>query len=142
MTASPLTPEEQRRNWLLRYLGVQAIYDRKVIAALKQAEIDAAKAAAKWQGMNIGDRTKRWQINLVRREIRQVIQELFAGLTPVIKEGQRDAAEAAVRAALAEDAKVLRELFPDKDKRKYWEKAQVETARRNITAMVNRVTGV
>ena len=139
---SPLTPEEQRRNWLLRYLGLQAVYDRKVIAALKHAQYDAGQAAKKWQGMNIGDRTKRYQINLVKHEIHKIIRELFAGLGPVIKQGQRDAAEAAMRAQLAEDAKVLRALFPDRAERKAWQEASVETARRNITIMVNRVTGV
>jgi hypothetical protein len=140
--SSALSEDEQRRNWLLRFVGLQTAYDRKVIAALKHAEVEADKAVAKMPGENISSRVRRWQINLVRKEIKQVIRDLFTVLTPVIRNGQRDEAEAAMRAQLAEDAKVLHILIPNKDEREHWEEASVETARRGIVLMINRVTGV
>jgi hypothetical protein len=113
-------PPPERVNWLLRYIALQQLYDKDVIAALQHAAEDAGKAADKWNRMNIGDRTKRYQFKLVQKQIHQIIQELYKGLVPIISKGQQDAAEAAAKAALAQDAKVLNALFPAKDDRKAW----------------------
>lgn len=129
-----------RANWLLRYLTVQQLYDKKVVTALQRAQYDAAQALKKLDGDNIGDRTKRYQVNLVRMEIREIIKGLFKGFVPIISAGQSDAAEAAARAALKQDAKVLKALFPDPNDRATWEKSFVETARNGVVAMLMRVT--
>lgn len=141
---SPFTgdPAGQRVNWLLAYLGVQKTYDIKVKRALLAAELDAAKAMVKLSGDNIGDRTKRYQVSLVRSELRDIINALFKGMTPLIRAGQADAAGAAAKAALKEDAKVLKALFPDTKMRKDYEESFTATARHSIQAMINRVAGV
>lgn len=142
MTSPLKDPDQQRANWLVRYVGVQKAYDKKVIRALKLAADDALEAADKWDRMNIGDRTKRFQFDLVAKEIRSVVADLFKGLVPILRQGQMDAAEAAAKALLAEDAKVLEALFPDRNMRKEWESSFTASARHTIGAMVNRVAGV
>src|SRR4051812_21285046 len=93
--------KSQRVNWLLRYIDIQQLYDKKVLQALQQADVDATKKLAKLKGLkNIGARTERYQTNLVRNEIRQTIKDMYKDLVPVISAGQGDAAEAAARASL------------------------------------------
>lgn len=141
MTLPLPTPEESKKaNWLLRYITVQQLYDKKVVAALQRAAFDAGKEADKWDGMNIGDRTKRYQFKLVQNEIRSIIKNMFKDLVPVINQGQQDAAEAAAKAALAQDAKVLKALFPDDKARKAFKASFQQTARHGVAAMVMRVT--
>lgn len=142
---SPLAgdPNGQRTNWLLAYLGVQKTYDAKVKKALIAAEKDAAKAAAKLAGLdNIGARTKRFEVNLVRYELRDIITKLYKDMIPTIRAGQSDAAYAAAKAALREDARVLKALFPDAKMRRDYEESFTATARHSIQAMINRVLGV
>lgn len=101
---------------------------------------DADKKLSTITGDNISDRTKRYQVNLVRNEIRDIIKLMFKDLVPVINKGQQDAAEAAVKAALAQDAKVLEALFPIDTARKAWQASFTQSARHGIVAMVTRIT--
>lgn len=140
MTKPLLEPPPKRENWLLRYVALQQLYDKEIITALQHAAIDAGEAADKWNRMNIGDRTKRYQFNLVKKEISLVIKDLYQGLVPIINKGQQDAAEAAAKAALAQDAKVLRALFPDNNDRKHWQASFITSARNGVHAMVTRIT--
>jgi hypothetical protein len=139
---SPRKEQPSRANWLLRYLGVQQTYDKAIADALELAAIDAEEAFDKLGTVKIGERTRRYQINLVRKELRSLIRDLFQDFVPIIGRGQQDAAEAAEKAALAEDAKVLAALFPDPNLRKAFEASFKATARQGIQAMVNRVIGV
>lgn len=140
MTLPLQQPEDdQKVNWLLRYITVQQLYDTNIVKALQQAQYDAGKAADKWQGMNIGDRAKRYQFKLVQNEIRTIIKNMFKDLVPVINKGQQDAAEAAAKAALAQDAKVLEALFPNVDVRKAWQASYIQTARHGVAAMITRI---
>jgi hypothetical protein len=119
---------------------VQQLYDKQIVSALQSAQVDAGEAADKLTGDNIGDKTKRYQTNLVRHEIREIIKNMFKGLVPVINQGQQDAAEAAAKAAIAQDAKVLNALFTSASERKAWEASFVQSARHGIAAMVTRIT--
>ena len=140
MTAPLQQPsDDQRVNWLLRYISVQQLYDQQIVQALQEAHYDAGQEADKWEGMNIGDRAKRYQIKLVQNEIRSIIKNMFQDLIPVINKGQQDAAEAAAKAALAQDAKVLEDLFPNPDTRKAFQSSYVLQARHGVGAMITRV---
>lgn len=101
---------------------------------------DAEKQLEKLTGDNIGDRTKRYQVNMVRNEIREIIKGMYKDYVPIINAGQQDAAEAAAKAALSHDAQVLKALFPDDAARKAWQASFVQTARHGIAAMVTRIT--
>ena len=106
---------------------------------LQQAEYDARKAAEKLTGDNISDKTKRYQLKLVHEELRQIIKGMYKDLVPVIAAGQQDAAEAAAKAALANDAEVLKALFPNPADRKAWKASFIQTARHGIASMVMRI---
>jgi hypothetical protein len=136
----PQPDESSRVNWLLRYITVQQLYDKKVVAALQRAAIDAEEAANKLTGDNIGDRTRRYQLKLVQNEIRLIIKDMFKDLVPNLNQGQQDAAEAAAKAAIAQDAKVLIALYPDASARKAFKASFLQTARHGISAMVTRMT--
>lgn len=135
----PIKPDP-KQNWLVRYIGVQKVYDEKVIEALQNAAVDAAAAAAKYEGKtNISSKAALHQSRTVRREIHKIITELFKGLVPIIKAGQKDAAEAATTAALKQDADFMKLLFPNANERKQFEASFTEAARQNILAMITRV---
>jgi hypothetical protein len=138
----PLADVVPDTNWLIKYLGIQRAYDKDVQSALQRAAFDAAKIANKLKdGEKISERTRRYQANLVRYQIRDIIKDLFSDLVPTLRAGQRDAAEAAARLDLAQSAQVLKALYPNEDMRKHAEASMVQTARHSIEAMVNRVTG-
>ena len=137
----PLPDDQARANWLLRYITVQQLYDKKIVSALQRAMYDAGKSADKLKvEEKIGKRTKRYQANLVRHEIRSIIKGMFKDIVPTINAGQQDAAEAAANAALKQDAKVLNALFPNPKDRKTWEASFKQSARHGIGAMVMRIT--
>jgi hypothetical protein len=110
--------------------------------AAKDADTVLKKLPDFDEGAGIGSATKRYQTNLVRYELRDLIRSLYKGFIPILGQGQQDAAEAAARASLAEDAKVLDALFPARDMRDTWERNFIASARQSIGALVNRVTGV
>lgn len=140
MTLPLQQPDDSARvNWLLRYVTVQQLYDKKIVSALQHASVQAGEVADKLTGDNIGARTKRYQTNLVRHEIRDIIKNMFKDLVPTLNAGQQDAAEAAAKAALAQDAKVLNALFPNASERKAWEAGFVQSARHGIAAMATRI---
>lgn len=136
----PSSESTQKANWLVRYIGVQQAYDKRVLQALQEASIDAKKAVAKYEGKdNISSKVAIYQSALVRSEIRKVVRSLFEGLVPVINAGASDAAEAAAKAALYEDSQVLELLFPDPKERSKFKASFKQTARHGIQAMVTRI---
>jgi hypothetical protein len=140
MTSPQPKKPDPKQNWLVRYIGVQKVYDQQVIEALQNASVDAAAAAAKYEGKaNISSKVAMHQSRTVRREIHKIIQELFKGLVPIIESGQKDAAEAAAKAALKQDADLMKLLFPIAKERKQFEASFTEAARQNIRAMINRI---
>lgn len=140
MTNPQANPEDVKNNWLVRYIGVQKVYDQKVMKALQEAAVDAAAAAEKYDGKtNISSKVANQQLRMVRNEIRKVIKDLFKGLVPIIESGQKDAAEAAAKAAIKHDQDLMELLFPNPKERKQFEASFKEAARQNIKAMINRV---
>lgn len=133
-------PSDPRSNWLLRYIAVQQMYDKQIFKALNDAAEDAGKVAESLGTKKIGERTKKYQASLVKNQIKSVIKTMFKDFVPVIGKGQKDAAEAAAHAALANDAKVLKALFPDPKERIAWQNSFVESSRHGISAMVTRIT--
>ena len=135
------TPESQRRNWLLRYIGVQEKYDHEISTALQ----DAAQAASsgildRLGDYRIGSSTRRYQLGLAAQAARAVLQSLFRGrIYPAIQNGQSAAAVAAVEAGFVEDRRVLPLLFPDSKRRADYEESMRQSASRGVQAMMTRI---
>ena len=113
--------------------------DAKVVAVLEQAAIDAEKALAKVGGDDLPANTKRLQYNLALKSIRRTIAELFYDIEDIVRDSSKDAAVAAVEAGIADDAKVLRELFPDAAERSDYLDSLKQTAERNVQATITRI---
>lgn len=137
---SSIDPAEAKANWLLKYIAVQKIYDKQIQSALKEAMEDAGVVADKLGTDKIGERTKKYQAALVRNELRAVIKALYKDILPIVDSGAKDAAEAAAKASLSQDAKVLKALFPDPAERAKWHASFVASARHGIGAMVTRIS--
>ena len=140
MTSPAPKASDPRANWLLRYIAVQQVYDKQIFKALSDAAEDVGALAKTLGSEKIGERTKKYQAALTRQQIKLVIKDMFKGFVPVIDKGQKAAAAAAAQAALANDAKVLKALFPDPKERVAWQSSFIETAQHGIGAMVTRIT--
>lgn len=133
-------PQRARRNWLLRYLGVQEKYDSLIHTALHDAAEDAAQGIRQRVDDNrVGSSTRRYQLGLARSAARSTIQLLFSGLFRTIASGQSDAAVAAVEAGFVDDDRILRRLFPDASKRANFQDSMRQSASRGVQAMVRRI---
>jgi hypothetical protein len=134
------SPQNPRRNWLLRYLGVQEKYDAQIATALLDAADDAAEGIRKRLDDDaIGASVRRYQLQLARRETNRVIRLLFRGLADTIAEGQSAAAVAAVEAGFASDGRVLTRLFPHRHERLHYQEGLVQAASRGVQAMMTRI---
>ena len=142
MTEPLYTPEPKnpRRNWLLRYLGVQEKYDHQINIALQDAAVYAEAEIKKRAGdTRIGASTRSYQLQLTRKTTRGVIKELFQEMKSLVGLGQSDAAVAATEAGLYVDRRVLTRLFPDRTRRTHFEESMTNSASRGVQAMMARV---
>lgn len=142
MTEPLYTPEPKnpRRNWLLRYIGVQEKYDHQINIALQDAALYAESEIKKRAGdSRIGSSARSYQLQLTRKTTRGVVKELFQGMKNLIGLGQSDAAVAATEAGLYVDRRVLTRLFPDKKKRANFEESMTNSASRGVQAMMTRI---
>jgi hypothetical protein len=135
------SPQNARRNWLLRYLGVQEKYDSIIATALLDAAEDASDAIRARVGDDaIGASVRRHQLQLAKRETHRVIDLLYRRLGDTIREGQSAAAVAAVEAGFRDDARVLDRLFGnDKQRRGVYEDGLRQAASRGVQAMMTRI---
>lgn len=135
-------PRNPRANWFLRYLGVQQKYDAVIANALMDASEDASRRITELVGDDrIGSSARRFQLQLARRSIKDVIKVLFADLYKTIQEGQKDAALAALEAGWNDDRKVLNRLFSNRTDRGRWEDSMRQSAMRGVQAMMVRILG-
>lgn len=129
-----------RRNWLLRYIGVQEKYDYQIARGLRDAADDAAKQISSLGGKNtVGNTVRRYQLGLAKKAVHGVIRTFFKDLIPIISAGQSDAAVAAVEAGFAHDAQVMQRLFPRRQDRVNWEDSYRQGASRGVQSMMKRI---
>ena len=103
---------ELRKRWLNRYVAAQASTDIRVRTILTEAAQDAEKqvsALEKSSLFSMGVRTA--QLRLVTDEIKEVLQDVFGKLIPVIGTGQKKAAISAVTAFNETDRQYLVAAF-------------------------------
>ena len=135
-------PSYQRRkkNWLLRYLGVQEKYDSLIDTALRDAADDAeASILARLDDQRIGSQIRSYQLRQARTAARDSLRNLFGRLHGAIKAGHQDAALAAVEAGFVDDQRFLRQMFPDAQKRTRYEDMMRQSATRGVEAMLTRI---
>jgi len=130
----------QKRNWLFRYLGVQEKYDSLIDTALRDAADDAEESIrARLGDERIGSQIRSYQLRQARTAARDSVRNLFSRLYGTIKAGHQDAALAAVEAGFMDDARFLRRLFPNAQRRALYEDSMRQSATRGVEAMLTRI---
>ena len=140
--ASSSTPGEARavRHWLIPYLRIQANADAAIEAALKDAAKDADAAIRALEGKSgVGTAVRRSQLLGSKGIIRRVLMELFGIVQKEISIAQKDAAQAAMNAAVDWDSNILKLIEPDAAKRRVLSDSLKAGGERNIQAMITRV---
>lgn len=130
-----------RKNWLLRYIGVQQKYHAAIETALKDAADDADIRLGRLAGSNVGAEVARSQVRAARQSIRDTLKVLFGNVKGHISDGQSAAAVAATEAGLKDDDRILKRLFPERNKREQYKDQMRSTAARNVQNMLGRVLG-
>lgn len=131
---------DPRSNWSLRYIELQDAYDKRVHVALQQALDDADVALTALEGKTgIGAAVQRAQIAQTRAVLTEILRELFLTVGGIVREGQKDAAQAAVEAMQLQEQPLVRRLFPDAASLERFRDGQVAKARRNANSMVTRI---
>lgn len=106
--------EVLRKRWLSRYMKIQTQTDTRIRTILVEAAEDAAQtvtALEKNSTFSAGVRTA--QIRLVMKEIKEVLDELFGRITPVISDSQKSQAKAAAEALAETDRQYLEAAFQE-----------------------------
>lgn len=130
----------RRANWLGRYLEVEKRFDKELKAALLDATKGIDEALVELAGKKtISARTRRLQLSLAHKEIRNQMNYLFGDIGNLVRSHRAKAAVAAVDAALLDESKLLARMFKDPIKRKAYADSLRATAERNIEAVVTRV---
>lgn len=138
LSASSASP--QRENWSLRYIELQDLYDGRVNQALKHALESSDDVLRQLEGKTgIGAKVQRTQAMGTRSALLQAINQLYAALGKIIREGHKDSAEAAERAFLSDEENLLKILFEDAHDREEFLASQIQKSRRNIQSVMTRV---
>lgn len=142
--ASPLPPSPDdynllRANWLGRYLDVENGAVDKLSAVLSDAADSIDDTFNKFVPKNFSGQVTRSRLALVSKAIRDKVKGIFGDTTNIIKNGQENAAVAAVNAQLYSDKSVLSQMFSSQADRDQYADSLRQTAKRNIDAVMTRV---
>lgn len=133
--------EVLRKRWLNKYITVQTKNDTKIRTVLVESAEDAAKRVAaleKNSTFSAGVRTA--QIKLVMKEVKDVLDTLFGKTAPIILDGQKEAAMAAVDGLSESDRRYLEMAFNSTGAVANFIQSQRLQAKIQVAHTVNRVT--
>lgn len=106
--------EELRRIWLNRYMKVQGGYDTRLRSLLIEASQDAhSRISALSRNPTWSAGVKSAQLRVASSELKKVLNDLFKETTPLIREGQKKSASAAVDAFSETDKRYLKQAFTE-----------------------------
>jgi cell pole-organizing protein PopZ len=104
--------EELRKRWLRRYLKAQGPVDTKLRKILVQASEDAeSQIASLAKSPTFSAKVKTTQLKMVMAEIRSVLNDAFLSITPVVSQGNKDAAAQAADALTETDVEYIKKAF-------------------------------
>lgn len=105
-------PDELRRRWLNRYIRVQAKTDTRIRTVLVQGAEDVYKEIEALENSStFSSGVKRAQLRMVMQQVRSVLNDVFKEFGPIITDGSKDAAKAAVDAFTETDRQFLEAAF-------------------------------
>lgn len=121
-------------------MEVQREIDRKILAGLRSAALDAEREAKAIAGKtNISAKVRKAQLTGANGAIGKIIVALFEKIKDFITEGQIKASRAAIQASLNWDRKLLELIEPNRARREALGQALLATADRNVQAMITRI---
>lgn len=130
-----------RKRWLSRYMKVQSQTDTRVRTILVEAAEDANEqviALEKNSTFSAGVRTA--QLRLVMSIIKDILNDLFDGITPVLREGQKKEAVAAVDGLTETDRDYLVKVFANTGAVRGFIDSQKIQAQIQVVNAINRMT--
>lgn len=130
-----------RKRWLSRYMKIQTQTDTRIRTILVEAAEDASdqvSALANNSTFSAGVRTA--QLRLVMSTIKEVLNDVFDGITPVIREGQKSEALAAVDGLTDTDRQYLQDAFQNTGAVNDFIDSQKIQAQIQLVNAMNRVT--
>lgn len=138
---TPEKEEDLRKRWLNKYLRVQGQTDiriRTILIEAAESANDQVSALQNNSTFSAGVRTA--QLRLTMSTIKDILNDLFNGITPVIRDGQKKEAEVAVQALSETDRQYLEDAFQNtRDVRDFIDSQKLQAKIQVINAL-NRVT--
>lgn len=105
-------PDELRQRWLNRYIRVQAKTDTRIRTVLIEGAEDVYKEIESLaSSQTFSDGVKRAQLRMVMQQVRSVLNDVFGQFVPIINDGSKQAAKAAVDAFTETDRQFLELAF-------------------------------
>ena len=130
-----------RQRWLNRYIAVQTKTDTKIRTVLVEGAEDAQKkinALEKKTTFSSGVRTA--QVRAVMKVVREVLNDVFGQVTPIIFDGQKQEAVAAVDGFTSTDRDFLRAALGSTGAVDDFIASQRLQAKIQVAHTVNRIT--
>ena len=142
---SPFNNQENfdvlRKRWLSRYMKVQTQTDthiRTILVGIAEGANEQVIALEKNSTFSAGVRTA--QLRLVMQIVKEVLNDLFNGITPVIRDGQKAEALAAVDGLTETDRDYLDKVFANTGSVRDFIDSQKLQAQIQVANAINRVT--
>ena len=133
--------EVLRKRWLSRYMKIQTKADTRIRTILVEAAEDAnARVIALESNSTFSAGVRTAQLRLVMREVKDVLNDLFKDILPVIVEGQKDEAVAAVDGLTETDRDYLNAAFQSSGEVNGFIEAQKFQAKIQLVNAINRIT--
>lgn len=130
-----------RKRWWQRYLNVQSKTDTRIRTVLTEAAQDAQdRITALQQKPTFSAGVRTAQLRLAMTEMKSVHKDLFSDLLPIIKDGQKDEAGAAIDGLTDTDLQYLRAAFSEAGDVESFIKSQRVSALSHVTNAISRVT--
>ncbi len=130
-----------KKRWLSRYMKIQSQTDTRIRTILVEAAEDAndqVSALSKNSTFSAGVRTA--QLRLVMSTIKDVLNDVFDGITPLIRQGQISEAQAAVDGLTETDREYLESALQSTAAVRDFIDSQKLQAKIQVVNAVNRVT--
>lgn len=130
-----------RKRWLSRYMKIQTQTDtriRTILVGIAEGANEQVIALEKSSTFSAGVRTA--QLRLVMQTVKEVLNDLFDGITPVIRDGQKAEALAAVDGLTETDRDYLDKVFANTGSVRDFIDSQKLQAQIQVANAINRVT--
>lgn len=138
--ASPRPQRLTQKSWLDRYIRLQQTYDVDLARILQRAAADAEREIRKLQMKEgIGAATRAAQLTGSRGAIGRVLAYLWKQIGDLTRAGRTDAVNQAILQSFNWEETLIAKAIPDKDQRTAILEFLLDSADKNVDAMLARV---